>query len=282
MRIGKLCAVALFLALLPLRLLAQVDVPVTNIGPIFDVARSVLWTGTGLGKINNNYIFTPTQTDQGTCFYLYNNNSTTVAVFDLAVYQTGDSSVSTFQNNTSKWVQIFSQTGLRIAASSSMNYFVRASGAARMTLTIRNGAIANTGTITAVQTSQPCGQSTAAIPTPCANPSTTHQTVATGTTALLVAGIVNKKIYICAYSAVLAGSGSTVFAGDSFVEGTGATCGTGSSNVWQWFNGQQTVEIHELASPATLFNTQVFGDSLCFTDGGSTGTWKVNLSYVIL
>jgi hypothetical protein len=281
MRLKLLSLALLALTCLPFQLSAQVDVPVNSIGPIFDVARNVNWNGSGPGNVNNNYIFTPTQTDQGTCFYLYNNNPTTVASFTIAVYQTGDAAVATFQNNTAKWVNIYSQSA-KIAAASSQNYFVRASGAARMALVISGGGIANTATITAVQTSQSCGMATAFVPTPCASPATAHQTIATGTTALLVTGVANKKIYICAYSAELAGAGSLVFSADDFIEGTGGTCAAGTSAIWQWFNGQATFEIHELASSATLFNTQTFGNNLCFRDGGSTGTWKVNLSYVIL
>lgn len=99
-------------------------------------------------------------------------------------------------------------------------------------------------------------------------------TISTATTTRLVVGVTGKSIYVTAVDVVAAGTGNI-----QFVSGTGATCGTGQTNV----SGNYNLIAQSGFSKGTG-NGVVWvlpqGDSLCAVTSAAVGM-PGSLSYAI-
>jgi hypothetical protein len=71
--------------------------------PYIIIGRGIAWGGSGSGNLNNNYIFHPVTPDEGFCLFLSNNNPTNSHTVTVAVSQTGDPAVNSFQGLAQKW-----------------------------------------------------------------------------------------------------------------------------------------------------------------------------------
>jgi hypothetical protein len=198
----------LTLALLSASAFAQnIDIPINTIGPIRDIARNVAWAGNGQGNLNNNYLFTPSYTNEGLCLSVQNNNPTSSHVFTLQAFGTTSQTVRSFAGNSTPWSLLGPLSNLTggtatvsISANSSKNYFVQASGQAQVALIFTNGGSAtgspDTVTVTMVesQNGQQCGNLTTG-PVYC--PLAFNVPVAASTASPVLVGVPNQGIYVC-------------------------------------------------------------------------------------
>lgn len=113
---------------------AQIDVQISSIGPYITLANNQTWTGAGKGSLQNNYLFTPYTPDDGICFYVQNLSSST-NVFSVTLAITGDPSVKTYINNSSKWITLTNGAVVwSVTGNNETAFYLRTSGAARVML----------------------------------------------------------------------------------------------------------------------------------------------------
>lgn len=211
--------------------IAQIDIPITSIGPNRDIARNVTWAGSGTAAVNNSYLFTPTWTNEGACVFITNNDTVNIHAFNLTLLGTGDQSVRSYQGNTAKWALLGPVAnlptgggGTTLLPTQTKNYFVQVSGQSSVAIVIANASGTSTVTVTMVESQNGvgCGNTTAG---PIYCPITISATVASGVTLSLLNSQPTQSIYVCNAvftSASAAGGADTI----SVLAGTGVTCGT--------------------------------------------------------
>ena len=157
--------IAWALFLVPMLARAQQDIQViSGNNPYIALGRNLAWGGSGVGNLNNNFIFHPTDPNIGFCLFLANNNPSSSHSVSVAVSQTGDPNQTSFQGQTGKWFNVPTVTsfpttvaantvvGINYKTTASANIAVQFSGA-----TTQAGS-PDTVNIFAVQTNQSaCG-----------------------------------------------------------------------------------------------------------------------------
>jgi hypothetical protein len=209
---------------------AQVDIPINTIGPIRDLARNWLWTGSGTGTLNNNYIFTPTYTNEGVCIGLANNDTVNGHSFTIFVYGTTDQTVHSYQSNQGAWALLGPVSNLPtgggsvgLLVSQTKNVFVASNGMASMAVVITGGGSTGTGTITIVESPNgtACGNATSG-PVYC--PLTLSVAVTGSGVTPVLANSAGQATYVCGIT--VTASGALAAGNIQFEYGTGATCTT--------------------------------------------------------
>lgn len=107
-------AIAVVLTLSLCHVLAQTDnfLAQGSTSPYLTLGRGLIWGGTGLGTVGQNFIFHPLDPNQGFCVFVYNNNPTSGHSFTITVAQTGDPTVQSYSGNTSKWTPVATSTAM--------------------------------------------------------------------------------------------------------------------------------------------------------------------------
>lgn len=77
-----------------------------SVSPYLTLGRSLVWGGTGLGTVGQNFIFNPLDPNQGFCVFIFNNNPSSAHSFTITVGQTGDPIIKTYANNTAHWSNV--------------------------------------------------------------------------------------------------------------------------------------------------------------------------------
>jgi hypothetical protein len=138
---------------------AQQDLQVSSTGPYLDLFRGSTWTGSGTGAVNNNFLFTPQDSNEGVCVYLYNNDSGSHS-FTIKASQSGDQRITAYSGNTSKWIttgQVGSTT-LTVSATSQVAIFFSIASAAKVAITFSGGSGSGTADAYLVQSqARACG-----------------------------------------------------------------------------------------------------------------------------
>jgi hypothetical protein len=194
---------ALLMPAIPLA--AQIDIPITAIGPIRDLVRNGNWGAAGQGGLTNNFIFTPVSTSEGVCLYVANQDSVSTHTFNLAMFGTGDQTVKTFAGNQGKWALLgpvsnapTSTGSISLPASTTKQFFFPVAGQARVTVTIASGTGAPVASATVTIVEAPngiaCGNVTSA---PIICPYTVPIGVAGASNGTLIVGTPNETNYLC-------------------------------------------------------------------------------------
>jgi hypothetical protein len=286
---NRLKRLLLLLALLCGVASAQQDISINLIGPYADFTRGAVWGASGAGNIQNAYIFPPLTPQSLTCVYIANNNPTSAHPFTLQFLYTGDPTLSRYYTagttGQGHW-KIVSTIADTVLANGINNYSFSSPGAARGAVLI-TGTSTQTGSpdtadIYIVQTTTSCGQ--AAINVSAGTPINCNQsataTVATGTTALLVAAPpIGQFIRVCAYavSGNVGGSAAPV----QFANGTAGTCATAGTTLWLLDMTTGGFDYDQGSGIGQLFQTTVVQQPLCFTNTGTTFNSFVSISYIV-
>ena len=105
-----------------------------------DLRRGGAW---GTSDVNRVFIFSPLDADQSMCIFIANNNPTNSHTITLSVFQTGDTQVADYSNNTGRWIADTIQGTISPVAAGSMNSaFVHSNAAARVALAFSGSAAA--------------------------------------------------------------------------------------------------------------------------------------------
>lgn len=214
------------------------DTPVRVVNSYGDIARNRAWS-----DMNRVFILTPANPDQSECIYFHNQNTTSSHTFTFTVSQTGDKQVTDFSNNQDRWNSVsVVGTFSPVAALTTTSVFVHANAAAKIAF-VFSGSTLQAGSpdladVWIVQTTaNTCGPSllTQGIQDPCnslsvSNRHTVPISVTSSTTVQLVAPVNGQVIYPCSLMLdINVNSSATISA--QFQYGTGATCGTGTTNL---------------------------------------------------
>lgn len=266
---------------------AQVDVPLDGSVYYFDMARGVTWGSSGATTINNNYIFTPLNPDQGFCIYVKNNNPTNAHSINIAVYQTGDQTLSQFTAFVNKWSLLYSPSAQlnpfrNIPPNSVASAFISGYGSARTAIQLSGGTTAGGSPDTAdafiVQTSKGCGppsglnvsRNSVGSPVYCPNVASFAWNLPGGLPAdVVIPGVAGQNIYVCSYTLNNVGPNATTDA--QFVQGnTVVGSGCTSVNAVEWYAGNLAVGASQFLSGGStaLFSdagTSIFAGNCCGT-----------------
>lgn len=262
----------------------QVDININTIGPYYTLATNANVTASGPGGLLNNFIISPAS-NPGVPFCLQFTSNAGSPSATLTVSQIADPSVTTYTGNTAPW-KVAATLFVTANSGGSNLYYIPVSGAARYVFSFSNGVVATTANINLVQSSSGClsgfvsNTGLSALNFNCTL--VANATVATATTVKLVsnAAVGLPSVHICSYSVTLGGAAITA-ATNLFVSGTGATCGTGTTTIWQLRTGTTTSQAFSMsAGNGQLFQTGL-GNDLCFTDAGTTTGSIVSISYAV-
>jgi hypothetical protein len=128
----------ILLSLVSAGLFAQVDIRLRDRSPYLVLGRNLAWGQSGYGGIENNYMFTPLNPDQGICVFVTNNNPTSSHALTIESWQTGDPGVTSYTGNTGRFVQDTVQgTYSPVPAGSTLSAYVHTSAGAVVTLKVR-------------------------------------------------------------------------------------------------------------------------------------------------
>jgi hypothetical protein len=190
------------LLLMPASLAAQSDIQITAIGPIRDVARNATWGQSGAGGIDNNFIFSPTYTNEGVCMTIASGPNTGSGAYTINFFGTSDQTVKTYAGNTAAWSVIGPVSGVPPGVDElsiqnlATNLFVQVSGMARVAIVIRGG---HNGPVTVTMVESQgngtgCGNvQTAAIYCPYSGTATVNAS----STLQIVPNFAGLRIYFC-------------------------------------------------------------------------------------
>jgi hypothetical protein len=213
----------------------QVDIPINTIGANRTIARNWTWAGSGVGALNNNFIFTPSFTNEGICLSVTNNDTSTHA-FTVLFYGTGDQTVKTFVANAGKWALLGPTSATDItpsqAAGTTVAYYVLAQGAANVAIVFSGASGTGTGTLNMVESQNGANQGCGNIPVGpvyCPLFSLAGLTGST-TTADLITPTVGMAPYICNFTLSFQAAPAAGFI--NILEGTGALCVTNQFTVF--------------------------------------------------
>jgi hypothetical protein len=127
----------ILLLLVSVTLFAQVDIRLRDRSPYLVLGRNLAWGQSGYGGIENNYMFTPLNPDQGICVFVTNNNPTSSHTLTIESWQTGDPGVTSYTGNTGRFVQDTVQgTYSPVPAGSTLSAYVHTSAGAVVTLKV--------------------------------------------------------------------------------------------------------------------------------------------------
>lgn len=132
----------------------QADQIVRQSGPYLTLGKNLTWAS----QINDIWVFTPQNPDQGICIFVSNNDSSS-HTFTLEVFQTGDPSLRQYTGNQSRYrPDIIQGTYSPVAANSTVTAYVHTSAAARAAVKISGGSGSGTADVYVVMTAAPgCG-----------------------------------------------------------------------------------------------------------------------------
>lgn len=126
----------------------QQDIQLQGKAPYRDVGRGLVWGSSGAGStvgINNNFIFTPQNPDEGICVFVANNNPTSAHSLTVSVHQTGDAQARNYTGNTGRFVADTVINPVSTIAASSMGVsYVHTNAGAYVVLSI-SGTTTQTG-----------------------------------------------------------------------------------------------------------------------------------------
>lgn len=275
----------LCLALLTGFAAAQIDINVSTVGQIRNLVTNALWatsgTSNGTPGINNNFIFTPTFTNEGACFQLVNSDPTNTQSAIVNFFGTSNQNTIAFQGNRSQWAQLgpgaglpISSGGINLPPNTTRQFFVQINGQARVViaLTPQAGTATATATLNVVETqnSGGCGNvSTNPISCPFV---ATQSTVASGATVTLIpAGTPTQGTYIC--NLVVTSSTAATASNTGFVIGYQASTCTAPATIFSVATPASPVNINLSGTPlisrfANGTADQV-GDLICVTNNSS-------------
>lgn len=115
MRIRHFAAILGLLGAFSLCAWAQQDIKVVSgSNPYTIIGRSINWGGSGIGNLNNNFIFQPLDPNQGFCLFLSNNNPSNSHTVSVSVFQTGDPGLTNFQGFAQKWFGVATVTAFPV------------------------------------------------------------------------------------------------------------------------------------------------------------------------
>jgi hypothetical protein len=144
---------------------AQQDIIVVGgTNPYIILGRGLAWGGSGTANLNNNFIFSPVDPNQGFCLFLSNNNATSAHSVSIIVSQTGDPALHSYTGITQKWFPVSTTTifPLSVPASGIVGVNYKTTASAGITVSF-SGATTQAGSpdtvdVFAVQTNQSaCG-----------------------------------------------------------------------------------------------------------------------------
>lgn len=278
---------SIFLLLCASVAVAQIDIPITAIGPYRDLARNVTWANVGQGSINNNYVLTPAFSNEGFCVYLQNNDTSSHSV-NVAYFGTGDQTVTQYTGNTSKWVPAGPSGTVVTAASSTSIQFVRVQGVAKFVVSISTGTAAGTVTATVAESlnGTACGGILASGQL-CPITSSNTPITSTGTSVItLLNNIPGQRVYVC--GVIINAAVAYTAPGTIKIQwGSSGTCtspgndvfdlvtGTTFPQVWSW-GGAGALIVSPVNNAADFIN-----QNLCVTNStGQTLTinWVFNVT----
>lgn len=249
-------ALALACVLLGSQAQAQIDVVVPpSPNAVTILGRSLNWS-TDLGSSPftqlKRFIYTPLPNSSSVCFYIYNNNPTNAHAFSFTAFGTNDNTVNSFISSA-KWTQLssfpISNATLSIAANTAgattavQVITARTQGSVKVTLQVYNG-VAQAGspdTADIIATSSPgdCGatptysSSTGFVPGVACDKSISIILLAgVGNAQLVIPKAAGKQTYICSYLVSDYQTDPATTNIVAFFYGTGAVCGTGTTNIW--------------------------------------------------
>ena len=161
----KFLAAFVWALLLAAPAFAQQDIQVIGgTNPYVIIGRNINWAGSGPGNLNNNFIFSPIDPNEGFCLFLANKNTTSAHSVSVSVTQTGDPSLKTFIGQSGRWFNVPTTTTFPTSVPSSTTVGINYKTTASANVTVSfSGATAQAGSpdtldIFAVQTNQSsCG-----------------------------------------------------------------------------------------------------------------------------
>lgn len=184
-----------------------IDIPTpAQSSAYIDLGRGLSWGASGLGGVNNNFIFSPLTPDTGFCVYVHNNNPTSAHTFTGTIFATGDQRVVSLINDPTAWLPIFNTPQFTVAAGSTITQYVTSFGAAQIAISISGGTSQagspDTLDFFLVQNEHGCGQNATTngsngptVPTVCDQ--TVNLAVVKNVTSALLAPVAGKSTYIC-------------------------------------------------------------------------------------
>lgn len=107
--------------LFALPVFCQSDILVSVHSPYFDLGRSLKFGQSGVGGVNNNFIFNPYAPQTGTCIWFYNNNPTNTHNVGINVLTSADPNVTSFIGNQGKWAGILAYGQAGVVYTSAIN-----------------------------------------------------------------------------------------------------------------------------------------------------------------
>jgi hypothetical protein len=285
--------------MLPPVALAQTDIPVAQIGPYVTLVRQASWGVSGVGGINNGFVFTPYLPDTGVCVEIF-NNSTTSNTFTFTSYVAVDPMLVGIYSNSAAWSTVNSAT-LNILGTSPLFIFVKSAGAAKVELVISGSAVIAGGTVDLVVAQAQSG--CAALGGGAANLRSTtfpntgstvnagssagifcDQTffvsaLASGATAEVTGGNVGENVHVCAYS--ISGPTQTTSADLTFEPGgTASSCTGPGPTVWDVTAAIGIPNYALSAAQGQLFQVAT-GKALCFTNTGTGSPVTLDVTYAV-
>ncbi len=124
-------AILVFLLLLPVSIRAQNPDLVLNPGSSYvDVGRSIPWS-----NFNRTYVIVPNSPNASLCVYVVNNNPSSSHSFSTSTFQSADSQVADYSNNTGRYnaVPLVNMPGT-VPASGMVSGFTQSTAAAKVAI----------------------------------------------------------------------------------------------------------------------------------------------------
>lgn len=278
----------------------QIDIRVTNqIGSPIIIGRGLGWGASGLNKVNNNFIVTGINPNQGTCIQFFNNNPTNSHTFQVQLSQTIDPAVNSFTNNQARWSLVTSTAvqfniNQTVLASGTLGYYFGSTGASSIVVSVSTSTVQagspDTVDIIATQTSSTnCGILQTAINSPSTCPNVVNSAVlAHGASATFLSIPANRNVVVCMVTVSLL-TAATV--NGSVIVGfaaTGSCSGINSSGGWLWGVTPTTplqpyttgVGYGWFMTSASSFGN-LAGQDFCVRSTATSGTFQVSVAFGI-
>lgn len=149
--------IAIIAALFACSLFGQSDILVSVHSPYFDIGRGLAYGHSGVGGVNNNFIFNPYLPQLGTCVWLASNNPTSSHTVTVSTAITADPNITTIIGTEGRWVSslafglantILNATSVTVPAYTSTNFgsvqlfYIPSRGAARVAVQLSASASA--------------------------------------------------------------------------------------------------------------------------------------------
>lgn len=282
---------------------AQNTIRISNPGPFHILAKAASFAGSGLGSLQNQWVYSAMPNATGACIYVQNNDLINAHTVVVNAYTTPNpANFNLWSNGGWQTAPVIpsAPAPISIAANSTQGFYVPIIGAANVQIVFGgDGVVAGNGNLFVIEQTGANGcngpaftvtgsgdASSAFLPLHSAPfiqcDLSSSVTVAAGASGVIVAGVTNRRIYICGFVAYVE-TAVTTSVGQLIQTSTAQAACAGPTTIFKFGLPIAAGSVIAYGEGSGLIMKPVDnGKAVCLNNGDTGGSVTISVSYMVL